>query len=320
MQQFSAALVGLGNIAWRFDGGRISADPSTHLGAYRSSGNVKVICGYSPIEQERQKFEGSCHVPSCEEFHHILEANPDIVSICSPSEAHFEQALMCLEHKIPMLWLEKPPTIELTELDKLIECARGGATKVLVNYMRRYSPSYERLTQVYQQGLLGKPLRMHVLYSRGLETNGSHFLDYVFSMKANEPAPDFIMSTSKADDENPDFVLRFKDGFTVTFLGFPTAYHINDVVLTCEEGRVSLASGGAEPRVEQKVPNQNFPGFFRLSETTPSLLTEGPPSNPFIAALRDLIDAHHRGVQPRSNLQTARRTQAIIHAVRTHER
>jgi predicted dehydrogenase len=47
-----------------------------------------------------------------------------------------------------MIWLEKPPTLTLQDLDRLIALreANGGTTKILVNYTRRYWDVYQRST------------------------------------------------------------------------------------------------------------------------------------------------------------------------------
>jgi predicted dehydrogenase len=316
--EYRAALIGLGNIAWRFDGGQPSGVTRTHLSAYRESGQMNVVCGYSPVAEDRREFEDECGIPACERINEIFDAKPDVVSICSPSDKHFEQTLTCLERAVPMIWLEKPPTLRLGELDTLIQhqAVRMGQSKVLVNYMRRYSRIYQHLVEVYQRCLLGKAVGMQVLYSRGLEANGSHFLDFVFLMRDDDAAPELIMPDSDRAIENPTFLLRFTDGFVVSFCGHSTPYHINDVILTCEEGRASVLAGGYETRMERKTENKQFSGFYRLGPADPESFGNSESDNSFGMALADLVDAHRSGRQPQSSLATARQTQALIEQIR----
>ena len=317
-RHYSVALVGLGRIAWRFDANRADGPALTHFGAYRRNSRTRVICGYSPVAQELLEFANATGAIACERFEEVLGRRPDIVSICSPSEFHFEQTLPCLELGTPMVWLEKPPTLKLSELDALLNHPAycSGKSKVLVNYTRRYSKIYNRLGAIWRERLLGRPLAMQVLYSRGLELNGSHFLDFVLSMLDDQSPRELVISVTERQKPNPTFLLRFADDFVVSVCGHDAGYHINDVLLVCENGRASILSGGLETRVERNVENEHYAGFFRLKETDRELLTSGEPDDSFSAALSDLIDARETGRQPRSNLMTARLTQAVIEEVR----
>jgi len=315
---YTAALIGLGRIAWRFDGGEPEGLAVTHFGAYQRNRHTRVVAAYSPVMQERVDFHRASKVEVSERFEEVLAQRPDIVSICSPTEFHFSQALACLESHIPMIWLEKPPTLSLEELDRLLghPAYTSGRTKVAINYMRRYSSVYHRLRAVYHERLLGKPITMQVLYSRGLELNGSHFLDFVFSMLDDRMPVDISVADSERSKESPTFVLRFEDGFVVSVCGHDLPYHLNDVLLVCEDGRASVLSGGLEVRVERKVENECFSGFHRLRISPSDLLQATEPNDAFSATLADLIHAHESKTQPLSNLATARRTQEVIETIR----
>ena len=315
--QYTAALIGLGNIAWRFDASNAGPIARTHLGAFQRNERVKVICGYSPVARDRNEFEQATGIPACSTLEELWGAKPDIVSICSPSETHYEHALTGLTQHVPLVWLEKPPTLTLHDLDLLIhqQDLQHGRTRVLVNYMRRYSLVYKALGDVYRQHILGKPLGMQILYSRGLETNGSHFLDVAFSMAGDTGVPEVHVSDVERTKDEPTFLLRFPDGLVASFCGHSAGYHINDVILTCADGRASVLSGGLETRLERRVPNDEFAGFFRLRQVQDDLLASGS-DDAFSAALTDLIGAHEHGIQPRSNLTTARQTQAVIDQIR----
>lgn len=317
-RRYTAALVGLGRIAWRFDANRTGGAALTHFGSYRRNPRIDVVGGFSPVAQDRIDFGNVCGVETRERFEDIIEKRPDIVSICSPSEAHFEQTLACLDREIPMIWLEKPPTLELHELDKLINhpACHAGKARVLVNYGRRYAKTYEQLRAIYREQSLGRPLAIQLLYSRGLELNGSHFLDLAFSMLGDRPPLELVIAQSERQKPSPTFILQFGGDFVVSMCGHDASYHISDAVLVCDGGRASVLSGGLEARIEQKSENELHAGFFRLKQTESRLLGASVADDWFSSALSDLIDAHEMGRQPCSNLTTARHTQAVIEEVR----
>ena len=316
--RYTAALVGLGRIAWRFDASGPAGPAATHWGAYRREPRTELICGFSPVPQERSAFQEATGTETCDSFEQVLQRRPDIVSICSPSEAHFQQVLACLDQAVPMVWLEKPPTLRLGDLDKLLEhpSYRSGRTKVLVNYMRRYSRLYERLRSIHREQLLGRPVAAQVLYSRELELNGSHFLDFIFSMTGDQPPTAVTVGESERGKPCPTFLLQFAEDFTVSVGGHDVAYHISDVALVCANGRATVLSGGLEARVEEKTENERYPGFFRLRTTASSLLATTEPEDSFSEALNDLLAAHEADRAPHSSLATARLTQAVMETVR----
>lgn len=319
---YRCALAGLGRIAWQFDAGRpAAAQACSHAGAYIRQPKTEIVGGFAPCEKDRLDFQAAFNVPTWSRFEYLLDTQPDIVSICSPSEFHFEHAMACLERNVPMVWLEKPPAMNLKELDALLQLqeTQGMKTKVLVNYSRRYSERYAILRKIFTEQILGRPLGVFISYSRGLELNGSHFLDLIFLL-AND-AVKFEITMNRADKSapNPSFLLHTKAGCPVVFAGHESPYHINDIVCTAEKGRVSVLSGGLDVRVELNAPNERFPGFQRLKEVQPDMFANLADDN-FSAALADLILAHETDSSPASNLQTARNTQELITRIRSADK
>lgn len=317
-RHYTAALVGLGRIAWRFDADVSGGAALTHWGSYRRDPRTKVIGGCSPSAQDRLDFQKATGIEACETIDQLLCRHPDIVSICSPSEAHFEQVHQCLEAEIPMVWLEKPPTLKLGDLETLMghRSYTSGKTRVLVNYMRRYSKLYRQLSSAFRENRLGRPVAMQILYSRGLELNASHFLDLTFSMLGDSAQYQLAIGSAERSKPNPTFVLGFDKGFLATFCGHDTDYHINDVVLVFENGRASVLSGGMEVRWEEKAQNERYAGFYRLRQSASPVLQGVDVDDSFSVALSDLLAAHETGRDPTSNLGTARPTQKVIDEVR----
>lgn len=321
---YKAAIVGLGNIAWRFDHNIDRKENfQTHGFSFLHFEGIELVGGCSPDEQDRYQFAGIFDVPVFETLAELLDMNdPDIVSICSPSSLHYEQALYCLQRQVPMIWLEKPPTGSRWELDNLIDEQKrqAGKSVVLVNYQRRYVSSYNRLKKVYQEKKLGECRLVQLNYSRGLETNGSHLLDMLFYVIGDDHGYQLEWVSSSGDHENPCFFLRLDNGLTVLVAAAALPYHWIDISLVCDEGRVSILHGGMTPVVEKRVEHELFPGFYRLSQSGTELLGVGGFDCSMEEALRDLIYAYERKVEPRSNLRSAVNSLALIEDVRRWQR
>jgi predicted dehydrogenase len=316
---YRAALVGLGNIAWRFDqnvGGRHSL---THASAYVQNHRTSIVGGCSPDEGDRVAFERTFGVLAYKTLEKLIdETEPDIVSICSPSGFHYRQVVYCLEKEISMIWLEKPPAGSLSELDALLQAqtGRGGKSKVLVNYQRRYAECYRLLKTLYRDDVLGKCRFVHINYSRGLELNGSHILDMLFFIAGDGAKYELEWISTSKDLENPSFALTLENGVEVIVSGLSLPYHCIDISLVCDKGRISVLHGGMTPRIEKKVEHELFPGFYRLKESEEHLLGPGGFGACMEEALKDLINAFEGDLQLQSGLATARNAQALVEEVR----
>jgi predicted dehydrogenase len=318
---YRAALVGLGNIAWRFDRGQGSSPGSlSHAGAYIRNNRTLLVSGCSPHEADRSAFQKAFVVPVYASLSDLLtHESPDIVSIASPSPLHFSQTLACLEKQVPMIWLEKPAAASLQELDRLLDISSQGHSTVVVNFQRRYCPAYQHLRRVYQEQRLGTCELIQLNYSRGLEVNGAHILDMLFFVTGAQVQWRLDWVSADGDGDNPCFALRLATGPRVIVSGLSLPYHCIDMTLTCEQGRASMLHGGMTAVVEERVEHELFPGFYRLRHSGDDLLGAGGLEGSMEAALDDLLDAFEQHRAPVSHLHAARASLALIEAVRARQ-
>jgi predicted dehydrogenase len=314
---YRAALVGLGDIAWRF--GNDSDDQVgalSHWRAYQLQSKTTVVAGCSPEHHERCRFRVSSSTHVYESLASMLKKeSPDVVSICSPSDYHATQAIMCIEAGVPMVWLEKPPARDVEELDSLITAVgnHNERTTVLVNYQRRYMEGYSNLREWYHDRTYGVCLCIDIIYSRGLKLNGVHMLDCL-NFVLGDVASYRVEWVSDAG-ESPDVVLTTTDGLRVMITGVNLAYHCIDISLTFERARASVVHGGIGSRLEEKVEHELYPGFHRLKDVA----VREDSTDMRLAmerALEDLITSHIEKRSPLSSLATARRTQQLLADVR----
>lgn len=321
---YRAAIIGLGNIAWRYDY-KISSteDFLTHGYSFARNDRTMLVAGCSPDANDRRAFEKTFNIPSFNSFQELIDqVKPDIISICSPSESHFEHVIYCLEQNIPMIWLEKPPACSVHEIDlmfaKLSEYNSG--TKILVNYHRRYSEKYGKLKEIYIENMLGKCRQIQLTYSKGLELNGSHMIDLLFYIVGDSTPCDLEWVSSFGDMENPSFALKLENSLGILVSGVSLPYHCIDISILCEAGRASIKHGGMTPIMEKRVDHELFPGFYRLKEFENNYLNSGPTEHCMERALENLIQSYEQGKEPKSNLKSARKSLKVIERIRQQQR
>jgi predicted dehydrogenase len=313
----TAALIGLGNIAWKYDANKPDSPFAlSQAGAMRRQTEIKLAGGCSPDGSDRAAFAAwSGALPVFADAREMLAAlRPELVGICSPTALHYEHARLCLEAGVRLLWLEKPPTVSLAELEELGHLARENGATVCVNFFRRYLPVYRRLHDMLQSEELGACRLLRILYSPGLARNGVHLLDQLFFLTGAE-AYDLLWVERGGDPENPAFALRLATGQVAQVCGADLPYHSNDINVICTEGAASIFQGGKRALVERRTENDLFPGFYELREDAHALSQTASLNNYMQPALEDLLHSAAHGSEPQSSLASAHLTQSLLEEV-----
>lgn len=310
----SAAVIGLGNIGARFQSATTDLETvQNHASCYHLHPRTQLMAGCSPESQDRLEFTERFHVPAYADVEELLAQKPDVVSICSPTPFHYEQACACLDHGVRRIWLEKPATTTLQELQTLRERAHGCGARILVNCQRRYTALYLALRQVVVDQPLGKLHQLQMTYSRGLELNGYHLLDIVFFLLGDPDIFEVMAVEPNRMSASPSAIFRLGNAIPVVCTGMDLDYHNQDVVLTFARGRVSVIYGGLAGRWEERIEHPLFPGFYTLREKRDALLAEGGFQQSMRRTLDDLLADN---VPPVCGLREAERVQTLIARIR----
>jgi len=75
----------------------------------------------------------------------VEKLHPEAAFICNPTEHHIETALNCIKIGIPALFIEKPISNSLKDLDKLLKACHKNNTVTHVAYPFRHHPVIKAL-------------------------------------------------------------------------------------------------------------------------------------------------------------------------------
>lgn len=269
-------IIGAGQIAWRYDGGRWNGGLSvTHASCFDRHPKTELVALYDPIPESRANFignyAGADQVQVCDTLEAFFAQDLDLVSIASPSGLHPDHIHACMDAAIPLLWIEKPVSLSLTEFRNIEQklATLPQQPRICVNYFRRALPQVAMMKSHVASSPGG--LTCDITYSRKLAVNGVHLLDLLGHIFAAQRAPE--LNWQEADDENPDFGLTL-EGVPVRVHGHDLPYHLIELVLTDTRGRLSLTGGGNALTWEAAIPNPDYPGFFMLAPPEPACLPE----------------------------------------------
>jgi predicted dehydrogenase len=82
---------------------------------------------------------------------------PDLVTVCLPSEKHFEVTKHLLQRGVPLL-VEKPLVFSLAEADELLDIAAEGDLFFGINFNHRFAEPVLRALAAINAGALGDPV------------------------------------------------------------------------------------------------------------------------------------------------------------------
>jgi hypothetical protein len=102
----------------------------------------------------------------------------DVVCICTPTPTHTPYLMQCLEAAVQVIVCEKPISYDEMMLLQVMTKALFVKTKIMVNYMRNFQPSYRWLQEYMQNKVLKteKTTQIIVKYYKGFMNYCSHAL------------------------------------------------------------------------------------------------------------------------------------------------
>ena len=303
---YKSAIIGLGNIGYKFGINNRSKHSLCHLDAYKKNSNFICVAGYDVNIEAREKFSLHTSLMSFSDIDDmLLESKPDIVSICSPNEFHFDHLKKVLDYKVPMIWLEKPAFQTIKQLEKIIQIRSdiSPKTKILVNYQRRFSSQYIKIKELLNNKVYGNCESVLVNYSKGLLNNGSHMIDLIDYYFPNEK---YSVLWFEKNKPNPDFIISINNQINVHFIGHQVDYHNIDIVFTFQKARVSLIHGGMQMNIEVVKENHIYEGFYRLYDSPKESYSFNKVDNSFDNALSDLQFSHENKKTTSSEICSSR--------------
>jgi hypothetical protein len=268
-KSFRCGIIGGGNIAWRYDHNANNAiAPLTHRTCLVRHPKTELVAIFEPNPQAyaelRHEIGGDHSLTITDSLTDFFSLGLDLVSVCSPTKYHKEHIELALENEIKYIWAEKPVTASLAELESILSHVAivENRARISVNFFRRHLAAFARIKAHLTEANGAKMLEFR--YSRDLVTNGVHLLDILgyFFDDCFEYKIEFAVKNSAG---NPVFGLRINDCL-ITFVGNTLPYHLIELTLTTDNGRLSVNQNGKALTVERKKPNQDYPGFYELGD------------------------------------------------------
>ncbi len=254
-----ALIIGCGKIA-----GIFSDDPESHAYAYSNHKSFNLISCFDIDNEKTNIFSKNYGCIGSESLDEALSKyHPDIISVCTPDETHYDVILELLNHEnLPkLIFLEKPALSNSFQLDTILQMSEQRDVAIVVNHSRRFDTKHVLLRDKIILKEFGDLVNCSIDYYGGWIHNGVHVVDTLSFLFNDEIIVQEItgsMDSGYPNDPTLDVTMSFKNNpGKINLKGFDERYYqIFEFDFKFEKGRVKVSDFGNKFSYEQKVINK----------------------------------------------------------------
>ena len=247
---YKAGIIGCGRIGCGFDDDPKRKYIATHAGAYSSVNDVSLVALADTDRTKLEKYKEKFHVPSIftDYMEMLKKEKPDIVSICTLNDTHYEITKNAVESGVEAIFCEKPIASKLDEARDMVNFCNKKNVVLMIDHQRRFCKFHQTVKAFIDNNKLGDIQQVSFYYTAGIANTGSHMfdllrfffgdVDWVFAVKSENISPN-------EKDPNFDGVLKFKNGIFCTIQACDiNKFLVFDLNITGSTGRLKLIHSG----------------------------------------------------------------------------
>lgn len=300
LYDFTAAVIGIGRIGMLLEDDPKRQKPATHFGMWASNKRVNFVAvsdtNVDNLAVARSKIPEIQAYEDPEEM--LREVKPDIVSIATWKDTHYDMMKLCLKHGVKAIVCEKPIAEKNEDAREVVEEARRKSVHLFINHRRRFDELLYPFQQDLKDGLLGEIVQVQALYVYGLVTTGTHVIDtlrFFFKKIAGEvkwviglPYP--FKHFSPEDDPCIDGWIGFENGLKISLHSLDIKdYDIFDYYIYGRKGKAIYKNIGRDIEIYKVIESPEHKGFTELSNE-PTEKRGGKPRDQFGFLANHVLD------------------------------
>lgn len=267
-KKYKAAIIGCGRIASRFAQDQKRQGVVTHAQAYRKNPDTELVAAADLNPERLMDFKRTWGLPDVfSDYREMIEKRAlDILSICTPTQTHFEIAKYAIEHGVKAIFCEKPMVATLKEADELEALVRSSRVVFAVNHSRRWDEMEIKIQKFIAEGKLGRIQSVDAYYTAGIANSGSHLIDLLRMLTGQEVETVWGLRRIDEDaDPTLDGVLGFSGGFFAFLHGLDVKSYLRfEVDIYGTDGRILVRDSGFGSAYWQAGPHPEFSGYQAL--------------------------------------------------------
>ncbi|MFA4876149.1 MAG: Gfo/Idh/MocA family oxidoreductase [Methanoregula sp.] len=298
---YRAAIVGCGKIGSEFaDDPRIK-DIYTHAGAYEHCPDTELVAVCDKDRKKLDKCKERWHISGgySDYVEMIAETEPDIVSVCTPDQTHFEIIRTILtSSNVKAIFAEKPLAFKVNDAEYLANLAENKGVVLAVNYTRRFAEKYCELKKYLNSDTFGNIQTINGYYTKGTVHNGTHWFDLArFLIGEFECVRGYDNRQEKNDDPTFDTYAKFSNGASAYLHSCDeTKFSIFEMDILGSNGRVYIKDTDNRFEIYRITDSPYYSGYrsLQLSDTITDILKDA-----LLYAVEDIVQCLKTGRTPK---------------------
>lgn len=299
-EKYTACIIGIGRIGMLLESDPKRLKPATHFGMWKTHprATLKAVCDSNPknLEIARSNIPSIGTFLSAEEM--LREIKPDIVSIATWKDTHYEMMKLCLDYDIPAIVCEKPIAEKYAHAKEIVDKIKEKSTHFFINHRRRFDPLLYPIREDMKNGIIGEITQVSTYYVYGLVTTGTHLIDTLrFFLKdiAGEikwvaAFPNKFYHFHPEGDPCIDGFIGFENGLKASIQSLNMKdYDIMNYHFYGRKGKIVLKNIGRDIEIYKVENSPEHIGFTELTDK-PVERRGGMPRNQFGYLADNVID------------------------------
>lgn len=317
---YKTAIIGCGRIGCGFDDDPKRKYIATHAGAYTKVKDTNLVALVDKDEEILIKYKKKFNVPQIytEYIEMLKQEKPDIISICTWNNTHYEITKKAVENGVKAIFCEKPIASKLEDAKEMVKICNKNKVVLMIDHQRRFCKFHQTVKKMIDEVKLGEIQQISFYYTAGIANSGSHMfdllrfffgdVDWVCATKSRNPSPN-------QKDPNFDGMLKFKNNIFCTIqAGDVKKFLVFDIDIIGSIGRFKLTHSGFDYEYEIVKDSHQFSGYKELYTSEKKPIDKKIIRQPMLDGVKHLVNCLKNNEKPISSGEDGLKSLELIYA------
>jgi predicted dehydrogenase len=286
---FQAAVIGLGNIGFKFSHDEKRKGTWSHVDAYSKCPATNLV-GAVEIDQNTIDLFHSTFpkIPVYPTVKALFTAQHiDIVSICVPTQLHFPLFKEIIEHDTRAIFCEKPLSGSVNESEQMVSLAKEKNIVLAVNYTRRWQNSFILVKNMVNGGKIGNLRTITAYYPGRIFNIGSHLFDTVRMISKIQPVSYSAVTIQPGPDPSISGWIYCNQSVFFSFIATGKREDlIFEIDIIGDEGRIKILENGEIVEYYQFKESNRYSSYRELVKEEIPIIAE---NDRFVEAISNIV-------------------------------
>lgn len=272
---FQTAVIGLGNIGFKFSHDNKRKGTWSHIDAYSKCPATNLVGAVEIDQNTIDLFHSQFpHIPVYPTVKALFaEHHIDIVSICVPTHLHYTLFKEIIEYEIRAIFCEKPLSFSVNESEQMVSLAKERNIVLAVNYTRRWQKSFISAKKMVDDGKIGNLRAITAYYPGQIFNIGSHLFDTVCMISKIQPISYSAVTIQPGPDPSISGWMCCNQNILFSFIATGKREDLLfEIDIIGDEGRLKILENGEKVEYYQFKESNRYSAYRELiKEDIPAL-------------------------------------------------